>query len=181
MTASKRLAGRTETRFGTLEHPWSELSGSTIIGYEIRHGHSTASEPAQMVLPGGLGWAHGPVLGIYLHGLFENPELVRAILGATPRRTLDQAIGPPGLPSPPVNRPPTRLTAALLGSLMPRPYRLRDVRERQERALAAQLGRREREVSRAPNEAASRPQRLIRSCRCQIGPSKRDRHRLLPG
>ena len=29
----------------------------------------------------GLGWQHGPVLALYLHGLFENPAVVQALFG----------------------------------------------------------------------------------------------------
>jgi cobyric acid synthase len=35
--------------------------------------------------------AGGPVLGVCLHGLFEQPSLVRALLGAKPTRSLDDA------------------------------------------------------------------------------------------
>ena len=59
------------------------LSGLPARGYEIRHGPAspwTASAPAE-ALPDGLGFAADPVLGVYLHGLFEDPEIVRALLG----------------------------------------------------------------------------------------------------
>jgi adenosylcobyric acid synthase len=43
------------------------------------------------VLPGGLGWQNmdGNVLGIYLHGLFEDPRIIHALFGAA-APTLDQ-------------------------------------------------------------------------------------------
>ncbi|RZL97118.1 MAG: cobyric acid synthase CobQ, partial [Variovorax sp.] len=39
---------------------------------------------AHPVLPDGLGWrnAAGNVLGVYLHGLFEDPGVLRALFGA---------------------------------------------------------------------------------------------------
>jgi adenosylcobyric acid synthase len=53
-----------------------------------------AGEVAREVLPGGLGWqnAAGNVLGIYLHGLFEDPAALQALFGARlngPVPTLD--------------------------------------------------------------------------------------------
>jgi adenosylcobyric acid synthase len=39
---------------------------------------------AQPVLPDGLGWqsANGHILGVYLHGLFEDAGVLRALFGA---------------------------------------------------------------------------------------------------
>jgi adenosylcobyric acid synthase len=92
LAPTKHLAARTSSRFATLDTPWSELSGQTVVGYEIRHGHSAPAGGACIALPDGLGWAQGPVLGIYLHGLLESPGVLHAILGATSVRSLDQAI-----------------------------------------------------------------------------------------
>lgn len=71
--------------------PWALLSGVSVSGYEIHHGQ-TAQHPAMAqagnvaleVLPGGLGWcnAQGNVLGIYLHGLFEDTAALQALFGA---------------------------------------------------------------------------------------------------
>jgi adenosylcobyric acid synthase len=43
-------------------------------------------------LPDGLGFASGSVLGVYPHGLLEDPAIVRALLGATPRQSVERAI-----------------------------------------------------------------------------------------
>ena len=64
---------------------FTTLSGLEVEGYEIRVGHSaleSAATPACVAaLPDGLGWQHGPVLALYLHGLFENPSVLQALFG----------------------------------------------------------------------------------------------------
>jgi adenosylcobyric acid synthase len=82
---------RTRTRFGTLPEPWAALSGIEVDGYEIRHGHTEATGAAA-ALPGGLGFVEGSRLGVYVHGLFEQPAFARALLAAAPTRTLDEEI-----------------------------------------------------------------------------------------
>src|SRR5690606_39197312 len=72
---------RTTARFGTLQGAWAALSGVQARGYEIHHGQ-TAQHPAMAaggdvareVIPG-LAWQNGAgnVLGLYLHGLLEDP------------------------------------------------------------------------------------------------------------
>jgi adenosylcobyric acid synthase len=83
---------RTSTRFGRLPEPWAVLSHAPIEGYEIRHGATTAAGDVVEALPGGRGYAAGAVCGIYVHGLFEQPHLVEALLGVRPRRTLEHAL-----------------------------------------------------------------------------------------
>jgi adenosylcobyric acid synthase len=82
---------RRRARFGTLGAPWAALSGLEVQGYEIRHGTTVALDGAA-VLGEDLGFAAGPVLGVYLHGLFEQPRFVRALLGAAPARSLDEEL-----------------------------------------------------------------------------------------
>ncbi|KQO14998.1 cobalamin biosynthesis protein CobQ [Acidovorax sp. Leaf76] len=86
----------THTRWGTLAGAWSALSGVEVSGYEIHHGQ-TAQHPAMAaggdvareVVPG-LAWtnAAGNVLGVYLHGLFEDTAVLHALFG-TRAPTLD--------------------------------------------------------------------------------------------
>ncbi|MEP6558045.1 MAG: cobyric acid synthase [Burkholderiales bacterium] len=76
--------------FNPSSGPWNALSGVTLRGYEIHHGETiadTASASGDHVTPvidDGLGWRNGAgnVLGIYLHGLFEDPAVLHALFGA---------------------------------------------------------------------------------------------------
>ncbi len=89
-TASKRTE-RTLTRFNPLPGPWKVLSGKSIAGYQIRHGRTKTTGPAEEALPDGLGFVSGATLGIYVHGLFEEPAILADLFHNRPRRTLDQA------------------------------------------------------------------------------------------
>jgi adenosylcobyric acid synthase len=92
--APHKTVRRCEASFAAVgAGPWAALNEVPVRGYEIRHGHSTpvpgqAGAPA--VLPRGLGWqnAGGNVLGIYLHGLFEDARVLQALFG-TAAPTLD--------------------------------------------------------------------------------------------
>jgi adenosylcobyric acid synthase len=82
--APAKQLGAVQLRLGALTGPWSVLSGLDLSGYEIHHGQTTALSASLVdVLPGrpGLAWQQGPVLALYLHGLFENPTVVRALFG----------------------------------------------------------------------------------------------------
>jgi adenosylcobyric acid synthase len=68
--------------------PWAALAGVQVAGYEIHHGQTQqhaamarAGDVAREVLPGGLAWQNrnGNVLGLYLHGLFEDPAALQAL------------------------------------------------------------------------------------------------------
>ena len=85
---------RRSATFADARGAWYALSGVTVQGYEIHHGQ-TAQHPAmaaggQLAQPvlqdagQGLGWCNGVgnVLGCYLHGLFEDPLVLRALFGA---------------------------------------------------------------------------------------------------
>jgi len=86
---------RTKTRFASTMHgrsqPWAALAGVEVSGYEIHHGQTqphaamqAAGNVAVPVLPEGLAWQNpaGNVLGIYLHGLFEDPAAVQALFAS---------------------------------------------------------------------------------------------------
>ena len=88
--AREKTVRPTRTRFGTVPGAWGPLSGVEVAGYEIHHGQ-TAQHPAMAakgdvareVTPG-LAWSNaaGNVLGLYLHGLFEDAAVLRALFGA---------------------------------------------------------------------------------------------------
>ncbi len=74
-----------------VQSPWKSLAGITVAGYEIHHGQTrqhaamaAAGDVAHAVLPDGLAWQNqqGNVLGLYLHGLFEDPRALQALFGA---------------------------------------------------------------------------------------------------
>ncbi len=92
----------TQTQFASdMTGPWAALAGVAVAGYEIHHGQTAqhpamaaAGDVARAALPGDLAWQNGAgnVLGLYLHGLFEDPAALQALFGARlhgPVPTLD--------------------------------------------------------------------------------------------
>jgi adenosylcobyric acid synthase len=88
---------RARARFDALEGFWGPLSDLAVAGYEMHLGRTAASDRAP---PGALravlraeesgdvlGWQAGSVLAVYLHGLFEDPRVLRMVLGSTPPRS----------------------------------------------------------------------------------------------
>ncbi len=86
----RKTVRRCSRRFGEVAGAWAALSGVALGGYEI-HGGRTVQHPA-MAARGdvarepiaGLAWQNpaGNVLGLYLHGLFEDAAVLRALFGA---------------------------------------------------------------------------------------------------
>ena len=75
-----------------LSGPWSTLSGVAVQGYEIHHGQTVqhagmaaGGDVAHAAMPHGLAWQNpaGNVLGLYLHGMFEDPRVLKALFGAS--------------------------------------------------------------------------------------------------
>jgi adenosylcobyric acid synthase len=86
---AQKTVRHTEGHFAELVGGWALLSGVAVAGYEIHHGQTAqhpamaaAGDVAREVLPG-LAWqnAQGHVLGVYLHGLFEDPRVLQALFG----------------------------------------------------------------------------------------------------
>jgi adenosylcobyric acid synthase len=80
---------RTTLRFGHTDGAWAPWAGIEAAGYEIRCGVTVPHPglpPAAVALRDAsgeaIGWQHGNVLGVYAHGLFESPALLRAMWGA---------------------------------------------------------------------------------------------------
>ena len=66
---------------------WAPLSELLFEAYEIRHGQTrtvledTKPDALYAVLPDDCGWQCGSTLALYTHGLFENPDVMRALFG----------------------------------------------------------------------------------------------------
>jgi adenosylcobyric acid synthase len=84
-----KIVSGIETRFDVLPAPWAWLARRSVSGYEIRHGESVAVGPVLSALPDGRGFVAGSVLGVSVHGLFENPDIVAALVGRAPDADLD--------------------------------------------------------------------------------------------
>lgn len=90
--APDKTVRQRDAAFGEVAGAWAALSGVAVHGYEIHHGqtaeHSAmaaAGDRASAVMPDALAWQNGAgnVLGLYLHGLFEDPAVLQALFGAT--------------------------------------------------------------------------------------------------
>ena len=88
----RKLLRQTHARFGDTHGDWGALTGVDFDGYEIRHGRTEAFGDRPVALRNAfgeaIGWQQGPVLGVYVHGLFESPAVMRALFGVG-TRTLD--------------------------------------------------------------------------------------------
>ncbi len=90
--ADKRLRAA-PVHFSAPQGAWSALAGVATKAYEIRCGQTLADAGSAVLHDDGgqaIGWQQGPVLGVYAHGLFESPTVLRALFGASVP-TLEQA------------------------------------------------------------------------------------------
>ncbi len=84
MDATK-ITTATRVDFAVDSGVWAALDGLTASGYEIRFGVVSGATPA--IGPGV--WAAGNVMVTTVHGLFEDPDVVAAVLGHRPAPVLD--------------------------------------------------------------------------------------------
>ncbi len=92
----EKLLRSTEFRFAdALDGAWQALAGVQASGYEIRHGRTlphAGLPPPRIALRNSageaVGWQGGQggqVLGVYAHGLFEQPAVLQALFGQAGR------------------------------------------------------------------------------------------------
>ena len=79
-----KLVKRTTASFGLLHGAWQALSNVTVTGYEIHQGITKANQDKAFEPIEGLAWQsrEGNVLGLYLHGMFEDSAVLQALWGA---------------------------------------------------------------------------------------------------
>ncbi len=81
--ADKQLL-QSAMHFGATTAPWAALAGVAASGYQIRCGRTDGTGVVLRDDTGEpIGWQQGSVLGLYAHGLFEQPAVLRALFGAT--------------------------------------------------------------------------------------------------
>lgn len=88
-----KLLRPARTQFGPVQGAWAALAGVGFDGYEIRQGRTAAHAGGDASLVVALrnelgepiGWQRGDVLGIYAHGMFESPAVMRALFDTAPR------------------------------------------------------------------------------------------------
>jgi len=85
---TEKLLSSTTLHFAATDGPWAALAGVQAEGYEIRHGRTrphAGLPPPQIALRNAageaIGWQAGRVLGVYAHGLFEQPAVLQALFG----------------------------------------------------------------------------------------------------
>jgi adenosylcobyric acid synthase len=81
---AKKTLQRGVQQFLALQGAWAGLSGLSVEGYEIHQGHTLGAKAVASVSK------NGNVLGIYLHGLFENDSVLHALFHQKTVKYLDE-------------------------------------------------------------------------------------------
>ncbi len=82
-----KVTRATRVHFQDLPAPWRELEGITTTGYEIRNGRVSGPD---VVTGDGRVWGSGRTLATTVHGLLEDPDVLRALVGVRPRPVLEE-------------------------------------------------------------------------------------------
>jgi len=84
--ASEKLTRHSEGRVTATVGPFSSIAGLTVRGYEIHDGETWHSERPFLEICDGIGYrpdgavsVTGRIIGTYLHGLLDNPEVLRTL------------------------------------------------------------------------------------------------------
>jgi adenosylcobyric acid synthase len=84
--ASEKITRHSEGRVIAAGGPFGSISGSAVRGYEIHDGETRHSESSLLEIRDGAGSrpdgavsVSGRVIGTYLHGLLDNPAVLRAL------------------------------------------------------------------------------------------------------
>ena len=88
--AKDKQVNKITVRFSQVNGPWSALSDLEVYGYEIHHGKSSRQKADEVnqapisveIIPDlARQNSRGNVLGIYVHGLFEDPVVIKSLFG----------------------------------------------------------------------------------------------------
>jgi adenosylcobyric acid synthase len=91
LAATKRVSATALGFPSTLEGPWRGLAGRSVRGYEIRFGETRVLDHDVVSAFGdGVGFVAGNVLGLYTHGVVEDPDVIEALVGRQPPISLEQ-------------------------------------------------------------------------------------------
>ena len=75
-----------------LAGPWAGLAGIEVHGYEIPTATASRPRPWPRRCPAASAGRKGPLLAVSVHGVLEDREVLAALLGSAPARSLDEAI-----------------------------------------------------------------------------------------
>lgn len=83
---AEKITRKVKVTVPELPEPFEALSGMVVEGYEIRNGRVIRDVVAQREYF----WFQGATLATTVHGLFEDPDVVAALVGHRPTSVLDE-------------------------------------------------------------------------------------------